>query len=80
MGIFAASAPSRRIHWISPIHRHARQLDGVAVELDPQHTLLPERREGARQAERIGIEISAMLDIVERAQRDVGELRDCTPN
>ena len=54
--------------------RDAGELGGVGVELDAEHGLGPDCGEAAGQAERLGLEVGAVLDVLERAQREIEEV------
>ena len=55
-------------------HAHPRQFGGIGVQLDPQHAFRPHARKSARQAQRLGIQIGAMLDVLQRLQRDIQKI------
>ncbi len=55
-------------------HRHPRQLGGVFVELDAEHVVRAGDVVLALQAELLGLEVGAVLDVLQRLQRQVEEV------
>ena len=55
-------------------HRHSRKLGGIWVELDPEDTFGPDAGEAPMKTERLGVEVGAVLDILQRPKRDVEEV------
>ena len=55
-------------------HRHARQLGGVLVELDAEHVVRAGHVVLALQAQRLGLQVDLVLDVLQALQRQVEEV------
>ena len=55
-------------------YRHTGKLGGVGVDLDSLHIRRSDRREPAREAERLRFKLDPVLDVLERVQREIEEV------